>query len=706
MKKLFHGFAIGVCVALIAAAFQFSGLLDKIEAVSWDWRVRVMAKPGCATDRIHLAIIDQSSLDWAEKQFGVSWPWPRPVYEPILDFCRRAEVKAVVFDMVFSEKSNTPEDDSVFGAAIARITNFVAALPLGHNQGIETNWPEYIPSPPIVFSTDDSQKANAILSASSLPHASFPVSAVAANAALLGSVYASPDSDAVFRRLPLFHMFDGRPVPALGLAALLADTPQTELKLKQSGLQIENFSAPLDSEGRMILRYRGPTQTHKAVNAVDLIRSELRILEGKTPIISPETLKDRFVFLGVTAPGLMDLKPTPVGRTYPGVEIQATLLDNLLSRDFIRTATTSFWLFVLLVLSLSAGVMGRFCRSAWQTCGTYVLLLPIPFVLGITAYHNNVWLPVVVQELGVILGLVSAAVVNYAVEGRQKRFIKGAFKQYLSPALIDQLVINPKQLMLGGEKRELSIFFSDIQDFTSFSEELAPESLTALLNRYLTAMTDIIMEEGGTIDKYEGDAIIAFWNAPIKLTNHAVRAVRAAIRCQQKLDEIRPVLLKEFGKEIYARIGVNTGPVVVGNMGSNQRFDYTFLGDAGNLASRLEGINKQFGTYLLISESTMEKLDDSFAFKEISLVRVAGRKQAVRIFEPIFRKNMNARREELEAFKNALQLYYDGDFRNAGIAFNKLANIDPVAKRYAYRCDILVQSPPTDWSGVWNIKEK
>jgi len=222
-------------------------------------------------------------------------------------------------------------------------------------------------------------------------------------------------------------------------------------------------------------------------------------------------------------------------------------------------------------------------------------------------YRLGFWLPLVVQETGVAVTLFSAGLIYYTTEGRQKAFIKSAFKQYLSPAVIEQIIVHPERLKLGGERRELSIFFSDLEGFTGLSEGLDPEALTNLLNVYLTAMTDIIQEEGGTVDKYEGDAIIAFWNAPLEQQDHAVRCVRAVLRCQAKLAEMRPKFKEIIGKDLKMRIGVNTGHAVVGNMGSHSRFDYTMIGDAVNLAARLEGINKQFGTYVLISESTMKK---------------------------------------------------------------------------------------------------
>ena len=304
-------------------------------------------------------------------------------------------------------------------------------------------------------------------------------------------------------------------------------------------------------------------------------------------------------------------------------------------------------------------------------------------------------------------------VLNYAIEGQQKRFIKGAFKQYLSPVVIDRLVADPDNLSLGGELRELSIFFSDVAGFTGISEHLGPEDLTSLLNTYLTAMTNIILEEGGTVDKYEGDAIIAFWNAPLDLPDHPICAVRAAVRCQAKLDEMRPELYAKFGKELYARIGINTGLVVVGNMGSEQRFDYTFLGDAGNLASRLEGINKQFDTSILISEHTAARLsahsklscdlvsqEAEIPLQEISRVRVVGRKEPVRVYVPL------PAGADPAPFAAALDSYYKGQFETAACQFKSLSPANPTAAIYAKRCTALAQSPPEKWDGVWEMTEK
>ncbi len=267
-------------------------------------------------------------------------------------------------------------------------------------------------------------------------------------------------------------------------------------------------------------------------------------------------------------------------------------------------------------------------RNARDNLAVFVLALPASALLGLWAYSRGFWLPLLAPAAAAALALIGGVLLNYAVEGRQKRYIRSAFRQYLSEAVIAQLVADPSRLTLGGEQRTLSIFFSDLQGFTGISEKLNPRELTSLLNEYLSAMTDIIQDAGGTVDKYEGDAIIAFWNAPLPLADHAARAVRAALLCQARLADIRPDLKARYGSELRMRIGVNTGPVVVGNMGSHNRFNYTILGDAANLASRLEGINKQFGTFTLISEATQAELavaaENEIAVRELGRVAVVG----------------------------------------------------------------------------------
>jgi adenylate cyclase len=219
-------------------------------------------------------------------------------------------------------------------------------------------------------------------------------------------------------------------------------------------------------------------------------------------------------------------------------------------------------------------------------------------------------------------------------------------------------------------------------------------------------MTDIIYSEGGTIDKYEGDAIIAFWNAPLDLADHPKHAVMSAIRCNKKLEELRPILKEKYGRDLFARIGINTGKVVVGNMGSTQRFNYTFLGDAGNLASRLEGQNKTFGTSIMISEFTFKMLGDDIAAREISSIRVVGKKVPIRVYEPMIKEDFAAKADLMKKYGEALQLYYKGQFKEALAIFSQLSSIDAPSASYVKRCKDLIDNPPENWDGVWEMKEK
>jgi adenylate cyclase len=388
------------------------------------------------------------------------------------------------------------------------------------------------------------------------------------------------------------------------------------------------------------------------------------------------------------------------------VEIHATLLDNLLELDSLREMPTGWVVGLTLILTLFAAGIARICRSGLQILILAIPILLLPWVLGCAAYTHGYWLPMVVLWTGSLPALIAVLGVNYAVEGRQKRYLKNAFRQYLSPIVIDQLVAHPERLRLGGELKELTIFFSDVQGFTSISEKLDPQQLTEFLNTYLTGMTNIILEEGGTVDKYEGDAIIAFWNAPTDQADHARRGVRAALRCQALLAEKRDEWAARYGSKIFMRVGMNTGQVVVGNMGSDQRFDYTFLGDAGNLAARLEGINKKFGTYYIISEATRKRLGSEFHGREISRITVVGRREPVRIFEPVTEETENQNETLYAGFAAALQDYYAGRFGEAHRKFGAFQDQDPISARYVAQCEELILHPPKEWTGVWSMTEK
>lgn len=701
--RLLQALGIGILSAMLASLLWKFGALDRWENRVWDLEVGWFARPAPTTDQIRLIFLDQNSLDWGKKQ-GWEWPWPREVYAPILDFCRRGGAKAIAFDVIFSEPSERLDQDAALGEAIRLTPSFVGTVFVGNETGSDTNWPSSIPHSGIRFKDRYPPENNPF----KMSRAMFPIPEVATNAAILGTVFGNPDKDGIYRRLRPFSLFDGQVVPSLGLGACLVSSTNKFLTIRESwfGINHRHIRMHLDGSGQAILRYRGSSQTHKTVNVSGIIESELLMRDGKSPLIAPAFFKDTYVFLGFTAPGLKDLRPSPIDSTYPGVEIHATFLDNLLAGDFMRDAAA--WGSLLLAFSLACGGAAaiRLGRHAWQNIIVFVFMLPLPAFLGSLAYTQGFWLPVIFILTATFPALIGALALNYATEGKQKRFIKGAFKQYLSPLVIEELVQHPERLKLGGELRELSIFFSDIRGFTSISEHLNPQELTALLNNYLTAMTDIIYSHGGTVDKYEGDAIIAFWNAPLAQKDHAQLAVHTALECQAKLTELNPGYKEHIGAELYQRIGLNSGPVVVGNMGSRQRFNYTFLGDAGNLAARLEGINKQFGTSLLISSNTRQQLDDRIAVREIARVQVVGRKEPVCVFEPMLPDFAAEHHEVLDRFALGLAKYYAGSLDEALEQFASIESQDAPAAAYVRRCKTLLAAPPAAWSGVWVMTEK
>ena len=698
-KRIRHGLLVGLAGAAVALGLELGGALGPWENATWLVRVRRLARPSPATPRVKLILVDQPSLDWGRKENQWAWPWPREVLGAVLDFCKRGGARAVAFDVMYTEPSlYGVGDDQAFGTSIVRGAPFVAAALGGGDSGGAPRWPEGMPAGNAVLGGTVPAWARASA-------ATFPVPSVASGAALLGNVRGLPDADGVYRRILPLQVLDGHILPSLGLAAYLAGEPSPPvLGLEPRGLRVGTVRIPLDAGGQALLRFRGPSGTHPAFSAAGIIQSELSLREGKTPSIDPQELRDCYVLFGYSAPGLYDLQPTPVGDKYPGVEVHATLLDNLLARDFLREAPPGLALPLIALVCLAAGVAGTLSRTAWQTLLGFGVFLALPFGLGFLAYGRGLWLPVVAGELGAGLALVGAVVVNYATEGRQKAFLKRAFRYYLGAEVIDQLLADPSRLKLGGEKRELTIFFSDIEKFSSFSERLDPPALTALLNEYLSDMGSVLQEEGAYLDKYIGDAIVAFWNAPLDQADHAARACRAAVRCARKLAEKRAALEARTGAVVKARIGLNTGAVVVGNMGSYERFNYTILGDAANLASRLEGANKAFGTYALVSETTWEASGGGFVGRELGRLRVVGRKTPVRVFELAGLPGEPVP-GHYAPFGEALARFYEGRFQEALEGFQRLSE-DPASRSYVARCRELLLQPPADWDGVLNLSEK
>lgn len=693
-KKALRGVAVGGGVFVLTSLLGLLGVFQSLEWKSWDARLQLVARPDRASKDIVLLAVDQYSLDVYEKEQGLGWPWPRQIYTGVLDFLKAGGAKAVSFDLMLTEDSTYGiDDDRLLAEAITRSGNVVLPFFLSAAEG---------EADPAAESTLErtAMKIEEGLprpAGQSLKSVALPVDILAAAAAKMGNVQFVPDGDSVFRRLPLVFGFGGRLFPGLPLA--LADL---------AGSTPDLAKIPLDRSGNMILRYFGPSGTYKTYSIGAVINSQARIEEGLEPQIQPREFSGKTVLVGTTAAGLLDVRSTPFGGVYPGMEILATALDNLVRKDFIREASPAVTWVSVLLLALLAGVGTSMLKRIWQVA-VLGLALPALAAAGATlAVTAGVWVEFVAPAFAGVTAFIAAALLSYSVEGRQRRFIKSAFRFYLSPQVIDRVLENPSLLRLGGERREITAFFSDVAGFTSISEGLSPEDLVGLLNAYLSEMTDIILDLGGTLDKYEGDAIIAFWNAPLDLPDHALRACRAALRCQRRLAELREDFRHRYGHEVRMRVGINSGPAVVGNMGSERRFDYTAMGDTMNLASRLEGAGKVYGVSTLVGEETERRVREEILAREVDVIRVVGKKQPIRVFELLGEKGTVPAEEfeKADRFGRALATYRAQRFSEAAAMFEALAG-DPVAAVYAGRARKSAASPPPgDWDGVYELDKK
>ena len=693
-NKLRRGGAVGLAAFAVTAALWFAGAFRPLEWKSWDARLRIAADPSRASKDIVLLDIDQPSLDAFSKQQNLPWPWPRQIYSAVLDFLKAGGAKAVFFDLILTEPSGFGvEDDDHFAAAIGRSGNVFLPFFLSKEpRDAEVSRGAQALRRFALVGRD--VPARAVMPLRSV---TLPLETLMANVHGMGNVQFVPDGDSVYRRLPLVFGFAGLTLPSLPLA--LAD---------DIGGPVALGKVPLDRDGRMILRFHGPAKTYRAFAIAAVIDSQARIEEGKEPELRPAEFAGKTVIVGTTAPGLFDLRPTPFGGVYSGMEILATAVDNIVHGDAVRPVSGAATLLLIFALSMITALGTTYLRKIWHLGAFLVVALALPAGAAFGALALGGWLEFVAPLFAVLAAFIAAALLNYGVEGKQRRFIKSVFRFYLSPEVIDRIIDNPGLLKLGGASREITAFFSDVAGFTSISEGLSPEELVGLLNTYLSAMTDIILDSGGTLDKYEGDAIIAFWNAPADQPDHALRGCRAALACQKRLTELAEEFRRRAGRELRMRIGLNSGPAVVGNMGSERRFDYTAMGDTMNLASRLEGVCKRYGIFTLVSEETASRVGDAILFREVDMIRVVGKTKPVRVFEPVGEKEAVGAEaaEKTAGFSRALDAYRTRRWAEALALFEGIKD-DPVAAIYAGRSrSFLSAPPPPDWDGVFEFKEK
>jgi adenylate cyclase len=741
-KKL----AAPVFIVLIFAAvslLHLCGAFNFLEYKSYDLRVRLFAHSTRPSHDIIVLLLNQDSIDWAQRERGWGWPWPREAYAELLDYINLGGAGSAAFDIIFSEPSMYgADDDAAFIRAAREYGGAVQGVFFSSQSGNTRSWPPELKAP--FFETADFgpfiEQFGVGGSGNRLDGAQLPITGLRDAAATLGALTGIPDSDGIIRRMRLFTWFDGKAVPGLGPALLLASgyTPDISFDSKSNSIRWDNVVIPVDKNGASLLRFRGDLSRYIPFSAKDVLMSAEAYRRGEKPLYPPEDFTGCYVFVGVYAPGLFDIFSTPISPLYPGIGGHITMLDNLLQGDFIRESHQ--WLnLLILFVAVSVTVMaGLFSNRVLVPVGAALLAIAAIIAAAFIAYnHGNLWLPIRAPSAGVAAAFIGVTLYNYATEGIQKRFIKSAFSQYLSPKVIDRIIADPSQLKLGGEKREMTAIFTDVRSFSTISEALgAPQKLVELLNHYLTRMSNIVLDNQGTIDKYEGDAIIAFFGAPVHLANHAALACRSAVMMKKaeaginrealELGLITNAVMEAMVKKgilksiddpcpMFTRLGINTGDMVVGNMGTPSKMDYTIMGNAVNLAARLEGVNKQYNTGgILLSEYTRDHIGDEFIIRPLSRVRVVGINTPLRLYE-LLDIRQDAPPQLLEMVKNWEQgfaLYERKDFPAASDIFQSIYHqneSDLAAKKYFDRCQKYLASPPDDslWdSGIDNLTEK
>ena len=679
IKKIYQFIGLGILL-LVVTGFAvsrgyFMGIQHSLQNKFYDY--------DSASSEIVVVAIDEKSLK--PDQLGPFKRWPRENYARAVEILNANEAAAIGIDVTFPDTSIVgPEDDRVLAETLSRYDNVVLASRYFFDSGQRNyEWPNdiFLESDPI-----------------------------------MGWINIQLDSDGFVRSLPIFSQSDRGVIDAFSLALA-----RIYLRAQPSGYRVldgyfdysEDIRIPAWSKKDkasgeeahfMYINYFAQPNKFTHISFSDLLAENLTDKKG-----NPIDFRDKIVIIGPTAIDLQDdyLSPVSEGVRMPGVEIHANNVQTVVTRQFLRDQSAlSLWLTILGFLAVNI-IIFSFLKVRY-TIPLIVLEIFGVLVGGIVAYEYRVIVNVVYPILTILLSFTGTFLLRFILEQRERQFIEGAFGHFVNKDVVKQIQKDPNMLKLGGEKREITVFFSDIAGFTTISEQLKPEELVKFLNEYLGAMTEIILAHQGTLDKYEGDAIMAFWNAPIPTADHQLHACLAALENQQRLTKLREKWAKLKLPELKVRIGLNSGEAVVGNMGSEDRFDYTAMGDNVNLASRLESINKQYGTYLIIAESTYEAVKDKVICRELDQIRVKGKAEPVRIYELVAKKEevSNELKEKLYQYSQALTLYRGKRFAESQTKFASLSDDAPSAV-FVKRCAEFIKNPPSaGWDGVWNFEVK
>lgn len=722
---IFLGFLLIFLAAwlLITTNKHVHDLIQRLDNLGYDLQLKTRVLTKHNTPDEHIAIVDIN--DESLKSEG-RWPWPRSKMADLANHLLQQGAVVVAFDMFFPEKQSNIADtvlatlskknlmnaaveealkqnsalfdeDAIFAKSLASNRSVLALGFLPHDQ-IQNE----LPAPILTLTPQDEQELNLIDNPGYL--SSIPVLQQAAK--LGGFINIIPDGDGIIRRSPMLMQYKNGLYPSLALQAYLGlvgqeitlVTPDYNGVKKLEGIQIGDNMISTDSRSQVLIPFIGRSYTFPYFSASD-------VLHDKIP---EDALLGKIVFVGTSATGLGDLQATAVQNPFPGVEIQATLLNGLLKNNFSYIPAWTFGanLAITILFGLIATLLFPYLGP--RTIGFIIVLVPV----GLLFLNNWIWehtglvlsflMPVVLTIVLAVLNIVY----GYLFETRKREKLNDLFGAYVPAKHIDEMLKSKGGYALTGEDREMSVLFADIRSFTTISEGLSAAELVEMLNTFFTPMTEIIFNHKGTIDKYVGDLIMAFWGAPLEDKDHARNAIESALDMQIKLSQMQAVFAERKWPEIHIGIGVNSGTMSVGDMGSRFRLNYTVLGDNVNLGSRVEGLTKFYGAQIIVTENT-QKDQPNFVFRKLDQVRVKGKKKGVPIYEPLCRHSelTEELKKELETYHQALDYYFKQDWENALLLLNQLKQTYPDKKIYSLYMDRIKEFKehplPSDWDGVY-----
>jgi adenylate cyclase len=725
-RLVIEGSGLGLGAGLLVCLLALAGAFESLERLAVDALQRAWAEPASASDQIVLVALDQGSIEAIETSLDMSYPWPRSLYGEFVRFIDRGQPKAILFDMLFA--GSDIDRDEILGADSDR--DLASAIDQSGRVilGVSLRPPD--PTPPAAGADQLTERMSLPLEAHRrLAHFARvdPLAPpLCASRARFGFVNALIDDDGLVRRAQLLAGLGDRVVPSLTLAGVAwpAGRGSVEtLRLSPEGLWLGDRLSRLDDSGAAWIRYYGPGgpgpqgqgQTYRYIPIANLLRSAAQLEQGQTPMVDPQIFADKWVIIGSTSTALFDQKATPFSSegNYPGMEIHASVLDNLLHGSFLwRVPAWMVWILILIAAGL-IGLAGRLTRATRWNVTACLGTSAACFALSVGAFWSaGLIVDLVAVQAGVLASFVAVTIANFVSERRSRQQVRNIFQHYLDPRVVRGLLEAPDRLKLGGERRVCTVFFSDIAGFTGVAEHMQPEQLVELMNLFLGEMTEIIIQRGGFVDKYIGDAIMAVFGAPADLPGHAKAACQAALDCHRQMNELRRRFAEHGWPPLEIRVGLNTGEMIVGNMGSKRRMNYTVMGDAVNLASRLEGANKQFGSSSLVGPLTREQAGEDFLFRELDLLRVKGKQEPVRIHELLGSADQvtAAEREKAALFAQALVAYRRQLWAEALEFWRQLERrwpADAPTATYIQRTLAFQQSPPpADWDGVFVMTQK